>query len=315
MSIYPTRPIADININQRHRHDLGDVTALAASIKDIGLLHPVVVNPDGVLIAGARRIEACKQLGWTEVPVRVVDLTEIVRGEYAENTHRKDFLPSEIDAIRRALEPEEKAAAKERMTIGKVCPGSATGKTRDKIGEFAGVSGETVRKIEKVVDEAKAHPKRYAGLVEEMDRTGKVDKAYRQVTGRTKDPADAPIRMDPHDRLRHDQDRLAALYRKDAAKYQEFRDIVAHITKAVDDEAERKQLFADLPGLDAEEETPRPPLADLEPVAAPDVALVMPDNAPHDWPEMPPGLDRRAEAELRRRQQRAEQLAQWRTRG
>lgn len=57
--------------------------------------------------------------------------------------------------------------------VGKVCPGSATGKTRDKIGEFAGVSGETVRKIEKVVDEAKAHPKKYAGLVEEMNRTGK----------------------------------------------------------------------------------------------------------------------------------------------
>jgi hypothetical protein len=35
-----------------------------------------------------------------------------VRGEFAENAIRKSFLPSEIDAIRRALEPIKKAAAK-----------------------------------------------------------------------------------------------------------------------------------------------------------------------------------------------------------
>jgi ParB family chromosome partitioning protein len=44
---YPTKPIADITINKRHRKDLGDVEALAASIKEVGLLHPVVINPDG----------------------------------------------------------------------------------------------------------------------------------------------------------------------------------------------------------------------------------------------------------------------------
>ena len=44
----------------------------------------------------------------------VVDLAEIVRGELAENADRKDFLPSEIEAIRRALLPKEKEAAKER---------------------------------------------------------------------------------------------------------------------------------------------------------------------------------------------------------
>jgi hypothetical protein len=43
------------------------------------------------------------------------DLEEVVRGELAENAIRKDFLPSEIEAIRRAIEPLEKAAAKERQ--------------------------------------------------------------------------------------------------------------------------------------------------------------------------------------------------------
>jgi hypothetical protein len=126
------------------------------------------------------------------VPVRVVDLDEVVRGEYAENAHRKPFLPSEIDAIRRALEPGEKAAAKERMTLGKVCVGSGTGMTRDKIGEFAGVSGETVRKIAVVVKAAEKHPRKYSGIVEEMDETGKVDKAYRVVQRPTHDALGHP---------------------------------------------------------------------------------------------------------------------------
>ena len=52
------------------------------------------------------------------MPVRIVPIDEIVRGEFAENAERKDFTPSEIDAIRRAVEPIEKAAAKERMSEG-----------------------------------------------------------------------------------------------------------------------------------------------------------------------------------------------------
>jgi hypothetical protein len=68
----PTRSIADITIGIRHRRDLGDVESLARSIEDIGLLHPIIVDEDGRLLAGARRLAACKHLGWTEIPVKVV---------------------------------------------------------------------------------------------------------------------------------------------------------------------------------------------------------------------------------------------------
>ena len=44
-----------------------------------------------------------------------VDLKEVVREEFAENAFRKDFLPSEIEAIRLAIEPYERAALKERQ--------------------------------------------------------------------------------------------------------------------------------------------------------------------------------------------------------
>jgi ParB family chromosome partitioning protein len=174
-------PIASIKIGRRHRRDLGDVQRLADSIAQVGLLHPVVVNSNGKLIAGKRRLEACKLLGWNKIPTTVIDLDEIVRGEFAENAIRKDFLPSEIDAIRRAVEPAEKAAAKRRMTLGKVSPGSDKGKSSDRIGAFAGVSGRQVEKIAIVSEAARANPDRWGHLPDEMDQTGKVNAAYAQV--------------------------------------------------------------------------------------------------------------------------------------
>lgn len=98
-------PIGAISLGNRHRKDMGDIDGLARSIEAVGLLHPVVVTPAGMLIAGERRLAALRRLGWAEVPVTEVDLEEITRGEFAENADRKDFLPSEIDAIRRALIP------------------------------------------------------------------------------------------------------------------------------------------------------------------------------------------------------------------
>jgi ParB family chromosome partitioning protein len=49
-------PIASIKPGTRHRRDMGDIDALARSIADVGLLHPVVINKEGVLIAGERRL-------------------------------------------------------------------------------------------------------------------------------------------------------------------------------------------------------------------------------------------------------------------
>jgi hypothetical protein len=84
----------------------------------------IVVKPcvDGgalyELIAGQRRLEAVKQLGWTEVAVHVVDLDEIVRGEFAENQFRKDLTRTEQVAIAEALKPLLEAEARKRKDAG-----------------------------------------------------------------------------------------------------------------------------------------------------------------------------------------------------
>lgn len=177
-----SRPIADIVVGARDRKDMGDIDALAASIRDLGLLHPIVVTPNGALIAGARRIAAFKALGRIEIPTTTIDLGEIVRGEYAENAIRKDFLPSEIDAIRRTLEPMERTAALGRMSEGgKGRKVSLPSQARDRLGVFTGVSGRTVEKIAAVCEAAEAEPEKYGKLAADMDRTGRVNGPFRRL--------------------------------------------------------------------------------------------------------------------------------------
>ncbi|WP_415854305.1 ParB N-terminal domain-containing protein, partial [Sinomonas sp. G460-2] len=65
------RALDSIRIGRRHRADLGDVGALAASIEREGLLQPITIAPDGVLVCGLRRLAALRQLGWKTANVWV----------------------------------------------------------------------------------------------------------------------------------------------------------------------------------------------------------------------------------------------------
>jgi ParB family chromosome partitioning protein len=53
----------DITLKYRPRQDDGDLTALQESIERVGLLCPITIDVDNVLIAGARRLAACRNLG------------------------------------------------------------------------------------------------------------------------------------------------------------------------------------------------------------------------------------------------------------
>lgn len=167
---------------------MGDIPALATNIAEIGLLHPLPVKPDGELIAGARRLAACKLLEWTEIPVHVVDIDATVKGEYAENEYRKPFLPSEAVAIKRVMEPLEKAEAKKRQRKSKErgkkggqVAQPLRGRAADRAANAAGMARGTLKKAEEIVAAAEAEPDKYGKLVEQMDRTGKVDGAHRKL--------------------------------------------------------------------------------------------------------------------------------------
>lgn len=64
---------------------MGDISALAQSITELGLLQPIVISETYDLIAGERRLQACKSLGWSEIPATIINLQDVVKGEYAEN--------------------------------------------------------------------------------------------------------------------------------------------------------------------------------------------------------------------------------------
>jgi ParB family chromosome partitioning protein len=98
-------PITDIKVKRRIRKDLGDIEALAASMKRYGLISPIVLNGANVLIAGGRRLEAARALGWrtiNAVIVNVPDDLDILEFEVEENVQRQNFTTEEAaDAFKR----------------------------------------------------------------------------------------------------------------------------------------------------------------------------------------------------------------------
>jgi N6-adenosine-specific RNA methylase IME4/ParB-like chromosome segregation protein Spo0J len=188
----PLVPVKSIRVENRFRKQLGDLTPLVDSIRALGLLHPILVNREHRLIAGARRLGACKQLGWRVIPARVIDLDEL-RAEHDENVVRQDFLPSEAVGIKRAMEELERQRARDRMseggklskkgmiTGGKIPP-LKKGKTRDKLAAHVGMSYKTLRRAEEILIAGEQQPEKYGDLVKEMDSKGTtVTAVYRRL--------------------------------------------------------------------------------------------------------------------------------------
>ncbi len=95
----------DIDEGQRIRTETGDLASLQASIDEVGLINPILVDEHHRLIAGFRRLTACRNLGWNEVEVMVVeaggDRMRLLDIEVAENLYRRDFTQDELLAIER----------------------------------------------------------------------------------------------------------------------------------------------------------------------------------------------------------------------
>lgn len=86
-------PISSIIVApDRQRKELTGIPELAESIRSLGLIHPVVVTPEGVLVAGERRLRAHEELGLTHITVQfTTDLPreELEAIELEENVKRK----------------------------------------------------------------------------------------------------------------------------------------------------------------------------------------------------------------------------------
>ncbi|MBC7472199.1 MAG: ParB/RepB/Spo0J family partition protein [candidate division SR1 bacterium] len=106
--------IKDIQLSPfqtRRNFDINKIQSLAKSIKETGLIHPVIVlqktqaNPtkasEYILIAGERRLRACQYLGATEIMSLIKREEDLSDSQHAmltamENLEREDLNPIEL---------------------------------------------------------------------------------------------------------------------------------------------------------------------------------------------------------------------------
>ena len=94
----------------RTTFDENDLAELVGSIREIGVLQPIIVRPakddDGYeLIMGERRWRASQEAGLTTIPaiIRETDDSDLLRDALLENLHRSDLNPLEEAAAYRQL--------------------------------------------------------------------------------------------------------------------------------------------------------------------------------------------------------------------
>ncbi|NNC74141.1 MAG: ParB/RepB/Spo0J family partition protein [Acidimicrobiia bacterium] len=99
--VVPTDAVDPNPQQPRNRFDDEALEGLAASIREVGVLQPIVVRPDGdryVLVAGERRLRASKMAGLSEIPAVIRgtgDATTSLTEALIENVQREDLSPLE----------------------------------------------------------------------------------------------------------------------------------------------------------------------------------------------------------------------------
>jgi ParB family chromosome partitioning protein len=133
---------------------LHDVTGLAKNIDEIGLLNPITLTEDHVLVAGLHRLNACKKLGWKTIPYTTISVDELDQelAELSENffTHKLSALEESAHVARMEQIAEAKGERAKGGFHGNrfVGPDTVSGptKTTDQRAAELDMSGRTYRR-------------------------------------------------------------------------------------------------------------------------------------------------------------------------
>lgn len=166
-------PISQIEPNpEQPRVEIGDLSELSSSIKEKGVLEPLLVKPnnDGtwMIIAGERRWRAATQAGLREVPCIELDIDEKSVAEIAliENMQRKDLTVwEEADGLANLAsrfgythEEISKKIGKSRTTVTEsLTIANLPGNIRSKCREMDISAKSTLLEIARQFDEAAMH--------------------------------------------------------------------------------------------------------------------------------------------------------------
>ena len=138
----------------RQRKDLGDVDGMLESIKKFGQILPIVIDRNGFLVAGGRRLAACL-LGGMKVKAVYKDSVDplLLRElELEENIRRKSLTPSE-----EVLAVDELMKIK-RSVYGEATSGRVGGFTLDKAADLLGRSKTSILEDLQLADAIKQFP-------------------------------------------------------------------------------------------------------------------------------------------------------------
>ncbi len=164
--------IADINISTRRRRQAGDISALAESILEVGLLNPITIvirelsdgSPDGItetpiLVAGLHRLEAFKAMGEEEIPCVVLDLDglDAELAEIDENLIRDELTTLERDEhLKRRQEIfEAKSGGKIPSLGGRGNVGFAAD-TAEKVGLEKSTINKSIKRIKEIPEDVRS---------------------------------------------------------------------------------------------------------------------------------------------------------------
>lgn len=108
--------VAEIKVGERFRKEYGDIEAFKDSLREFGLLEPIILDSDNNLVAGGRRFAAAEALGWQRIPAQYVgeiDPLRLREIELEENIQRLDLtfverakLTAEIHRLKGVTEAE-----------------------------------------------------------------------------------------------------------------------------------------------------------------------------------------------------------------
>jgi len=91
--------LRSVIVNKRVRRDLGDLEGLMESMRKYGQLAPILINRKYELIAGHRRLESARRLGWQSIEAVIADhdgdLSQL-EIELEENIQRAELSGDEL---------------------------------------------------------------------------------------------------------------------------------------------------------------------------------------------------------------------------